>query len=375
MKIAMISGEYPPMPGGVGDFTRILSEGLVARGHQVSLLSRAGTASATLPLRAVGDWGVSGMLRLRAWLRRVDPDIVNLQFQTAAYEMSPWIHFLPEIARAPVITTFHDLRFPYLFPKAGPLRDWIVMRLAGASAGVIFTNHEDAARLRNLSRRRLIPLGSSIRRRAHSPEARAARRKDLGANGDTFLLGHFGFVKAIKGVHHLIEALARIRSDDCDLRLVFIGGRRNTVDSSDDLRYSLMLDKRIRQLDLDTAIHWTGFLNDADAAACLNAIDLMVLPYTDGASFRRSSLIAAISQGCAILTTEPTIDINSFRHGQNLWLVDRQSSASIQAAIAHLLDNREQLRTLSAGAVNLSKHFDWDMILDETLAHYETCLR
>ena len=29
MKIAMISGEYPPMPGGVGDFTRILSEQLL----------------------------------------------------------------------------------------------------------------------------------------------------------------------------------------------------------------------------------------------------------------------------------------------------------------------------------------------------------
>ena len=45
---------------------------------------------------------------------------MNIQYQTAAYGMSPFIHFLPDALRPiPVVTTFHDLRFPYLFPKAG----------------------------------------------------------------------------------------------------------------------------------------------------------------------------------------------------------------------------------------------------------------
>ena len=314
------------------------------------------------------------MSQARAWLRRVNPDIVNLQFQTAAFDMSPWIHFLPGLAGAPVVTTFHDLRFPYLFPKAGPLRDWIVMRLARSSAGVITTNHEDDSRLRALPRRRLIPIGSSIKRHSFDPGERSARRKQLGANEGTFLLGHFGFVKAIKGVHHLIDALASIRRDGQDARLVFIGGRSNTIDSSEDQRYLRDLDERIRRLDLSKAVHWTGFLTDAEVADHFNAVDLMVLPFTDGASYRRSSLIAAIHQGCAILTTEPTIDIDTFIHEQNLWLVERESSEGIQIALARTLSNREQLRTLSAGAVELSKHFDWDVIRDDTLALYESCL-
>ena len=44
----------------------------------------------------------------------------------------------------------------------------------------------------------------------------------------------------------------------------------------------------------------------------------MVLPFEDGASYRRSSLIAAIHQGCAILTTEPAHEIETFAHGRNL---------------------------------------------------------
>ena len=42
-------------------------------------------------------------------------------------------------------TTFHDLRPPYLFPKAGPLRDYVTHRLARASDAVIGTNGSDVA--------------------------------------------------------------------------------------------------------------------------------------------------------------------------------------------------------------------------------------
>ena len=184
MKIAMISGEFPPMPGGVGDFTRILSEQLQAHGHDVSVLSRAGASSDTLPICTVDSWGLNAIHRIRSWLRRIDPDIINLQFQTAAYDMSPAIHFLPRLVDAPLVTTFHDLRFPYLFPRAGKLRNWIVMQLARASAGVISTNHEDHARLHNLPQRRLIPIGSSIKRNCLASCERAALRQRLGAKDE-----------------------------------------------------------------------------------------------------------------------------------------------------------------------------------------------
>ncbi len=374
MKIAFFTGEYPPMPGGVGDFTRILAGRLQGLGHEVSILSRAGTASETLPVSTVDGWGLSSLRQIRAWTQRVKPDIVNLQFQTAAFDMSPVIHFLPKALPVPVVTTFHDLRVPYLFPKAGPLRQWIVMQLARSSAGVITTNQEDDLRLNSLPKRRLIPIGSSISRRAISHNDRLACRQNLGATADTFLLGHFGFVKAIKGAHHLIDALARIRGDDVDLRLVFIGGRSNTVDSSKDKRYLQDLDERIRRLNLAEAVSWTGYLPDSQVAACFQAVDLMVLPFEDGASYRRSSLIAAIHQGCAILTTDPALEIEAFARERNLWLVPPCSAEGIQLALAHLMANREQLSALRVGAVDLSNHFDWDLIAQETVAFCQACL-
>ena len=374
MNIGLISGEFPPMPGGVGDFTRILAENILAQGHSVFVLSRAGSVSARLPVSTVAGWGAGCLLEFRRWARRCRIDLVNLQFQTAAFSMSPFIHFTPGFIGAPVVTTYHDLRHPYLFPKAGPLRDRIVMRLARASQGVIATNREDAQRLRALSNCQLIPIGSSIKRCRLSASQRANRRRQIAADGDCLLLGHFGFVRPIKGVDYLIDALARLRGRGLYVELVFIGARSNAVDDGADSRYLLRLDELIRRHDLVDAVHWTGFLPDEEVSAWLGAVDLVVLPFLDGASFRRSSLIAALHQGCAIITTEPARVEPPFAHGENLWFTPPRSAEAIEYAVLQLLSEPQRLDTLRAGAEQLGETFAWERITRDTLAFYRSCL-
>ena len=374
MKIGLISGEYPPMPGGVGDFTRSLAERLCVHGHEVHILSRPGSTSANLNISTVRGWGPGSLPAIRAWARQLGLDVVNLQYQTAAYDMSPYIHFLPVSLDVPLVTTFHDLRYPYLFPKAGRLRGWIVKHLARSSAGIIITNHEDDNCLSNLPNRRLIPIGSSIPCANSSDSATISARWQSPAEANSFILGHFGFVKAVKGIDYLIEALAALRSAGHDPRLLFIGARRNQVDADEDAAYLAALDARIERLGLAEATEWTGYLTDHEVAACFQAIDLMALPFTDGASYRRSSLVAAIHSGCAILTTEPALPVSAFEHGSNLWLVPRCSADAIEGAILQLMSDRQRLNRLRAGAEKLRAYFDWDVIARETIAFYQSII-
>ena len=369
MKIGMISGEYPPMPGGVGDFTQELAQRLRQHGHDVHLLCRRGCRDDQLAMSTIGSWGLAGAASVRAWVRRLQPDVVNLQFQTAAYDMSPWVHFLPGFSDAPFITTFHDLRFPYLFPKAGRLRDWIVMHMARASSGVITTNQADAARLQALSRRRVIPIGSSIRPKIASLALREQIRQELAAQPGSFVLGHFGFLNALKGIDYLLEALAGLRRCGRDLRLVFIGGGR--PQASEKSAYRSQLEAAITRLGLGDAVHWTGYLDEAAVAAWLAAVDLVALPFADGASYRRSSLIAAIAQGCAILTTQPTFAVPAFQHGDNLWLVPARSAQALSQGIQALMADAGRLDQLRAGAGLLRRCFDWDLIASETAEFYQ----
>lgn len=374
MKIGLISGEFPPMPGGVGDFTRILAERLCDHGHEVHILSRQGSTSATLNVSETRGWGPGSLRAIRSWARRLGLDIVNLQYQTAAYDMSPYIHLLPAVLGQPLVTTFHDLRHPYLFPKAGRLRDWIVRRLAHSSAGIITSNHEDDSCVSRLPRRRLIPIGSSIPRANCSEATAFAQRWRKPADANTFVLGHFGFVNTVKGIDYLIEALAILRRAGHDLRLLLIGARRNKVGTEADAAYLNALEARIERLGLADAIDWTGYLTDLEVAACFQAIDLMALPFTDGASYRRSSLIAAIHSGCAILTTEPAVPVAPFEHGSNLWLVPRCSADAITGALLQLMSDREKLKRLRTGAGKLRQQFDWDVIARETIAFYQTII-
>ena len=41
MKIGLITGEYPPQQGGVGDFTRELARALIAAGHEAQVITTA----------------------------------------------------------------------------------------------------------------------------------------------------------------------------------------------------------------------------------------------------------------------------------------------------------------------------------------------
>jgi len=368
MKIGMIAGEYPPMPGGVGAFSRILAETMQAQGHDVHVLSRDGTDSDTLPISTIRTWGMGSITPIQEWVQKHQFDVINLQFQTAAYDMSPFVHFLPQIIHTPIVTTFHDLRFPYLFPKAGKLRNWIVMHLARKSAGVITTNHEDAQQLDHLPHHQLIPIGSNILSDIPSDYDRTVWRKKVGANDDSFLMGHFGFIKDIKGIDYLLDAMAKICDQKVSLKLVFIGGRSNTVDAGSDDPYLTRLDRRIKQLGLEPHIHWTGFVEEAEVASYLKALDLVALPFLDGASYRRGSLMAAIQYGCAIMTTQPQVKIPTFKHGENVWFVPTHSASQIEAGILHLLEHPLHLEELRQGALELRHHFDWDVIARDTVA-------
>src|SRR5205814_7372545 len=113
----------------------------------------------------VGRITVSSVLRAR---RNSGSHVAHIQYQTGAYEMRPTINLLPWLLRrkwgGAVVVTFHDLRVPYLFPKAGPVREWANRLLARTADAVIATNPEDAEQLVSwgVKRVRLIPIGSNI---------------------------------------------------------------------------------------------------------------------------------------------------------------------------------------------------------------------
>lgn len=378
MRAGLVTGEYPPMQGGVGDFTRQLAQGLVRHGLDIHVLtSDRSVASSTAGLTvhpAVRSWSFLALLRLRALARRLKLDVLNLQYQAAAYGLSGPIHFLPQWAGVPVVVTFHDLRVPYLFPKAGRLRLAAMTHLARSAAGVIATDAADAEELqgrgglRHLVR---IPIGSNI---APAPPAgydRDAWRASLGVRPDEMLLGYFGFLNESKGGDTLISALAILDDRKARAKLLLIGGHTGSSDSAN-VAFEAKIERQISRYGLGARIMRTGFVETPQVSGHLLACDAVILPYRDGVSFRRGSLMAALAHGCAVITTEPARKMPELQDGANIRLVPADSPAALVLAITELLQARDLRARLGQGALELAATISWDAIAGRTLEFYRS---
>jgi glycosyltransferase involved in cell wall biosynthesis len=345
-----------------------LARAITEAGHTVFIYTDERSLSDESRVKLMGDahgWGWGSFRAINSWVERQHLDVVNLHYQTAMYQMSPFIHFLPDRVKAvPVVTTFHDLRFPYLFPKAGKLRTWIVHRLARASAGVISTNHEDAVALTQIcpdTPLKLIPIGSSIRTDLPYGFDAKAWRTECGAGEHDFVIAHFGFMNHSKGVEILLSTLAELRREGLPVKLWMIGGRTGTSDPTN-AAFAVGIDSLIDALNLTEVVHWSGFVDDPTASAYLTATDVVALPFLDGASYRRSSLMAVIAHGCATVTTMPVVSIPPFKNGENLCLVPPNDVEALTNALRGLAANSSEQARLRTGARELRRLFDWSHI-------------
>jgi len=376
MRVGLVTGEYPPQPGGVGDYTRELAAALAAHGAEVHVITHKrarGTGPVTLH-PVIGRWGWLALWQIRALARRLKLDLLNVQYQTAVYGLSAPIHFLPDVAGVPVVATFHDLREPYLFPKAGGLRRRAIGHLARRAAGVIFTNVADGAELERrggVARLTHIPIGSNIAPEPPPNYDRTLWRLALGVQPGEMLLGYFGFLSASKGGDTLISALAILQDRKAKVKLVLIGGATGASDPAD-LAFSAQIDKQIRRYELEDRVLRTGFVSVPEVSANLLACDAVVLPYRDGVSFRRGSLLAALAHGCPVITTTPPAPLPELREGENIRLVPPESAPALVLAVTGLLDAPALRARLSQGALALAAHFGWDQIAARTLDFYRS---
>jgi glycosyltransferase involved in cell wall biosynthesis len=380
MKIGLVTGEYPPMPGGVGDFTRELGRALAALGHETHVLTRRAQAPITIPQlslphihRLLSHWNWPSLLRVRRLARQLRLDVLNLQYQAAAYDLGAPIHFMPRLAGVPCVVTLHDLRIPYLFPKAGGLRRRAVLALARGAAAAIVTNPEDEADLRRAGGvRRLarIPIGSNIAPALPAGYNRAAWRARLGLAPEGWLLGYFGFLNASKGGETLVRALAALVAAGRPAWLLLIGGQAGSSDPTD-LGYGREVDALARALGVQERILRTGFVPPEEVSAHLTACDVILLPYHDGASFRRGSLMAALAHGCAVVSTLPAVPQPGLLDGANIRLVPPDDPAACAAAVAELMAAPDLRLRMGQGARNLAAEFGWARIAEQTAEVFE----
>jgi glycosyltransferase involved in cell wall biosynthesis len=381
MQLALVSGEYPPKQGGVGDFTQALALACASQNNAVRVIceqtSVANDSITPVTVQRVCSprWGWRDLERVHR--ATATADLVNIQYQAAAYAgMRPPIHFLPNWLRyrqpkRRVVVTFHDLRIPYLFPKAGGLRQQAVRHLAHSAHGCIATNAADSAQLRawGITHVAEIPIGSNIPKQPPAKFDRQAWRAAHSLTNGQAVVGYFGFLHPSKGGSTLLHALAQLPT--ADWQLLLIGGQTGSSDANTTAPYAAELAALAQQLGIAQHIRRTGFLPPPETSAALLSCDLMVQPYADGASLRRGTLLACLAHGIATLTTQPSQPLPGLHNGKNIWLVPAEQPAALAQALQTLLADQSLRQRLGAGGEQFAAQFSWDAIARQTLAFFQ----
>lgn len=392
MHIVLLTAEYPPQPGGVGDYTRCLADALTAIDTTITVLTSSNTPS---PSTDTGSINIARTIRNWDWqcwqdtiaaLDRLRPNVLHIQYQTGAYGMHPAINLLPWRlhplpSRPKLVVTFHDLLEPYLLPKAGKLRRWITHRLAQDSDYTIVTNQDDAATLRTRLPHQplsLIPIGSNIAVSPPTGYQRETWRARLGVRPDEMLIAYFGLLSRSKGVEVLLDAMTRLlQQNTTPYQLLLIGGEATAPQDRD---FATEIATRLEQSPLQQHVIRTGHVESSSVSAHLLAADAMVLPFHSGASFRSGSLLAALSHGLPIITTTPsplqspsTLAENErlpqLTNEQHALLVPPGDAAALAHAIQRLANDAPLRASLGTHAQTLAVHFDWQ----EIAARHSAC--
>ena len=391
MRIGLVTGEYPPQQGGVGDFTRELARALIAAGHEAQVITGCDNQEAggkrhedgITVHRAIKSWGMRCRSEIGAIAQQQKLDVLNIQYEPAAYAMQVGVNFLPDAwgrrkIKVPVVTTFHDLLVPYLFPKAGSLRWKVVEYLARHSDAVIVTNAEDHARLSNLqspiSNLCTIPIGSNIDPVLAGEFDRAAERARWGIRPDEQILGYFGFLNLSKGGSDLMQALKVLRNRGLPVKLLLIGGRTGSSDPSN-AEYAAQVERLVASLGLQAEVIATGYLTPPEVSRALMLCDVMVLPYVDGASLRRGSLLAAIAHGKAIVTTEPRYPIEGLTPEDSVLYMPSNNPQALAEAVQRVLQDDVLRARLQTQIYIAAKLYTWDRIAAQTLAVFDRAIR
>ncbi|MFN8582283.1 MAG: glycosyltransferase family 4 protein [Gemmatimonadaceae bacterium] len=349
-------------PGGVQGHIRQLSHHLTKRGHEVLILAPGDGLEDIPGVEIVGGtitvpsngsvaricFTPSSARAVRRALRRFQPDVIHVHEP----QMPGTSMFATLYARAPVVATFHSYFarehlqgriYSAFAPLLRPVWRRVDRRIAVSSAA----RHSVCSRM-GYDPIAIVPNGADVDVFADAPSAQLPPGRKL-----LFV----GRLEPRKGFPIAVRAFRSLALEYDDLRLIVVG------DGADR--------EAIEELPLDIRdrVHMLGRVTDAALPTFHQASDIFISPATGQESFG-IVLVEAMAAGMPIVASDIPGYREVSRDGVEALLVAPADPAALADGVRTLLERPELARALAARAVERSRLFAWDGIVDRLEEFY-----
>lgn len=336
MRVLIVTGSYPPMKCGIGDYSRNLTEALsLDSGINVGVLtSISGNTIENTERFEISPimtrWSFFEVLKVIKFINRWKPNIVHIQHPTQGYRngLLPWLFPIISFLMAKkVVQTWHEG-----YGRRDALK-LLLKSIVPSTLVFVRPNYKDI--LHPMLRWSLwgkktvfIQNASSIPRVCLSQQEKDTLKSRYLKNQKRLIV-FLGFVYPHKGVELLFE----IASPDSD-HIVIVG----EIDDKGACRQEIT--KRASSNPWAGKITITGFLPANDAAALLAVADAVVLPFKGGAGEWNTSIHAAVLNGALVITT--SLSPTGYDKRRNVYFAEIDDIRGMRLALATYAGTRRE---------------------------------
>jgi glycosyltransferase involved in cell wall biosynthesis len=375
VRIVQVSPWFYPHLGGVESHVETLSRELVARGHQVTVVTARDTPSA--PEQEAID-GVEVIRvkprmiamrtpiapRIRSVLRGLPADVVHAHLPPplSAYYAADAC----ERRRVPLVLTYHcDVELP---SPVGSLIETLYRRSLGAStlrraAKVVVTTRTYAATSRAIWRHNPVVIPNAVDvHRFHPDVDGTAVRRNLKIPQNRLVVLLVGRIVSHKGVEHFIEASRYLAGVQ-----FLIAGEGGSMASMERLAESLGVEDRVRFL---------GRISHENLPKVYAACDVFVLPSVSRLEAFGIVALEAMATGKPVVVADIPGVREVIEDGREGLLADPMNPQNLAEKVRRLLADPVLRQEMGRrGREKVLASFTMETVVDQVLKVYEDVLR
>jgi len=341
-RIIVITGEYPPVIGGIGDYTSQLMNTEEAKSWILFYKRK---------------WNIFLLFKYIIELLILKPNCIFMQYPTRGYawSFSPYLvsaffSLFTKVNFIPVLHEYSQLHF---------IRKMQMNLILFTAKKIVVTNSYEKKAVINKNRKlenkiKVIKIFSNI-----YPILSQKNLKER-----DYDIAYFGLISKNKGIEVFIDVVSKYKHNKADLKAVIIGGFPNTKAFR---RYSSYINNLANSNGIETILNKPL----SDVSKLLTDTKILLLPFPDGCSERRGSYISGLKSGCVIITRKGIYTTNAMLKSA-FFSDDLESVYKCFDKILFNMTEEDYINYQNKAKAFLSSEFpsSWDEIVKEYSIYY-----